>query len=68
MSLVVSLGYVGFLVGPIVIGSVSTFIGLPDALGIPAALVFLVALGAPALRPRDHGDHTATASATSPVD
>ncbi|WP_329251675.1 MFS transporter [Streptomyces sp. NBC_01478] len=51
LSLVVSLGYVGFLVGPIVIGGVSTVVGLPVALGIPALLVFLVALGAPALRP-----------------
>jgi MFS family permease len=51
LSLVVSLGYVGFLIGPIVIGGVSTFVGLPLALGLPALLVFLVALGAPALRP-----------------
>ena len=51
LSLVVSLGYVGFLVGPLVIGGVSTVVGLPMALGIPALLVFLVALGAPALRP-----------------
>jgi hypothetical protein len=47
---VVSLGYVGFLVSPIVIGSVSTLVGLPLALGLPALLVFFVALGAPALR------------------
>ena len=67
LSLVVSLGYVGFLVGPIVIGSVSTFIGLPGALGIPAVLVFLVALGAPALRHRAHGGHP-TASTASAVD
>ncbi|MFJ6835510.1 MFS transporter [Streptomyces sp. NPDC091209] len=51
LSLVVSLGYVGFLVGPLVIGSVSTLVGLPLALGLPALLVFFVALGAPALRP-----------------
>jgi fucose permease len=55
LSLVVSLGYVGFLIGPIAIGSVSTFVGLPLALGIPALLVFLVALGAPALRPAEQG-------------
>ncbi|MFE4824994.1 MFS transporter, partial [Streptomyces sp. NPDC056704] len=53
LSLVVSLGYVGFLVGPLVIGGVSTIVGLPVALGIPALLVFLVALGAPALRPAE---------------
>ncbi|MER5183084.1 MFS transporter [Streptomyces sp. NPDC002896] len=54
LSLVVSLGYVGFLVGPIVIGSVSTFTGLPAALGIPALLVLVVALSASALRPPGH--------------
>jgi MFS family permease len=48
---VVSLGYVGFLLGPIVIGSVSTAVGLPKALAIPALLVLVVAAGAPALRP-----------------
>lgn len=53
LSLVVSLGYTGFLVGPIVVGSVSTVTGLPTALGVPALLVLCVALGASALRPRD---------------
>jgi len=51
LSHVVSLGYVGFLLGPIVIGSVSTAIGLPKALAIPALLVLVVAVGASALRP-----------------
>ncbi|MFJ4918762.1 MFS transporter [Streptomyces sp. NPDC088725] len=50
LSKVVGLGYIGFLIGPIVIGSVSTVTGLPKALGIPALLVLFVALGAPALR------------------
>jgi predicted MFS family arabinose efflux permease len=53
LSLVVSLGYTGFLVGPIVVGSVSTVTGLPTALGVPALLVLCVALGASVLRPRE---------------
>ncbi|MEU1089895.1 MFS transporter [Streptomyces sp. NPDC005892] len=51
LSLVVSLGYVGFLIGPLVIGAVSTVTGLPTALGVPAVLILLVVLGAPMLRP-----------------
>ncbi|RPE38942.1 fucose permease [Streptomyces sp. Ag109_O5-1] len=62
LSLVVSLGYTGFLIGPIVVGSVSTFTGLPVALGIPTALVLFVALGASALRPPDQDDHAAPAA------
>ncbi|MEV5046815.1 MFS transporter [Streptomyces griseoincarnatus] len=50
LALVVSLGYTGFLVGPIVVGAVSTVTGLPTALGVPALLVLCVALGASALR------------------
>lgn len=53
LSLVVSLGYTGFLIGPIVVGAVSTMTGLPTALGVPALLVLCVALGASAVRPRD---------------
>ncbi|MGP2436183.1 MFS transporter [Streptomyces sp. JW3] len=52
LSLVVSLGYAGFLVGPIVVGSVSTVTGLPTALAVPALLVLCVAVGARALSPR----------------
>lgn len=51
LSLVVSLGYVGFLLGPLMIGGVSTFTGLPVALGIPALLILFVVLSASALRP-----------------
>ncbi|MFE2018820.1 MFS transporter [Streptomyces sp. NPDC059499] len=51
LSLVVSLGYVGFLIGPLVIGGVSALTGLPVALGIPALLILFVVLGASALRP-----------------
>jgi MFS family permease len=71
LSLVVSLGYVGFLIGPIVIGSVSTFIGLPGALAIPALLVLFVALGASALRSpgrgHDRGDTAPDAAGRSPL-
>ncbi|MEU3555157.1 MFS transporter [Streptomyces fragilis] len=55
LSLVVSLGYVGFLVGPLVIGAVSTVTGLPTALGIPAVLILLVVVGASSLRPAPRG-------------
>ncbi|MFE9251063.1 MFS transporter [Streptomyces sp. NPDC007088] len=50
LSLVVSLGYTGFLVGPVVVGAMSTVTGLPTALGVPTLLVLCVALGASALR------------------
>jgi fucose permease len=58
LSQVVSLGYAGFVIGPIVIGSASTVVGLPRALEIPALLVLLVAVGATALRPARHIDST----------
>ena len=64
LSLVVSIGYVGFVIGPIVIGGVSTAVGLPTALTIPALLVLFVAIAAPALRPRPA---PATSSAAEPV-
>jgi len=51
LSFVVSLGYMGFLLGPILIGAASTAVGLPAALAIPAALALFVSLGAAALRP-----------------
>jgi fucose permease len=51
LSQVVSLGYAGFVVGPILIGGASTVVGLPKALGIPALLVLFVAAAAGALRP-----------------
>jgi len=50
LSQVVSLGYAGFVIGPILIGSASTFVGLPTALAIPALLVLFVAAAASALR------------------
>jgi fucose permease len=51
LSQVVSLGYAGFVIGPILIGSASTVVGLPTALAIPAVLVLFVAAAASALRP-----------------
>jgi fucose permease len=50
LSQVVSLGYAGFVIGPILIGSASTVVGLPTALAIPAVLVLFVAAAASALR------------------
>ncbi|BCJ72580.1 MFS transporter [Catellatospora sp. IY07-71] len=48
---VASLGFLGFVVGPLVIGALAEFTGLPAALAIPAVLALFVALAAPSLRP-----------------
>ena len=48
---VASLGWAGFLVGPIVIGGVAQLIGLAAALAIPVLLALFVASTAIALRP-----------------
>jgi MFS family permease len=48
---VASLGFLGFIIGPILIGGVAVLVGLPAALAIPVALVLAVAAAAPALRP-----------------
>jgi fucose permease len=50
LSQVVSLGYAGFVIGPILIGGASTVVGLPIALAVPALLVLFVAAAASALR------------------
>ncbi|MDX6230124.1 MAG: hypothetical protein QOI76_3514 [Frankiales bacterium] len=47
---VASLGFLGFVIGPVVIGAASRGIGLAWALVIPAALAGLVAAAAPSLR------------------
>ncbi|XVV16607.1 MFS transporter [Actinoplanes sp. CA-131856] len=52
LSTVVSIGYLGFLLGPVLIGAVATVTTLPVALGIPVLLAVFVAASAPALRPR----------------
>jgi predicted MFS family arabinose efflux permease len=49
---VAGLGFLGFVVGPVVIGAAAEGSGLPRALLIPAALALFVAAAAPALRPR----------------
>lgn len=50
LSVIVGMGYTGFLVGPALIGFTSSLIGLRGALAIPAVLVLFVAAGASALR------------------
>ncbi|GII26407.1 MFS transporter [Planosporangium mesophilum] len=62
LARVVSIGYVGFLTGPILIGSASTVVGLPGALAIPVMLSLFVALTASALRPAP--DHTSVEDGT----
>ncbi|MET8338327.1 MFS transporter [Streptosporangium canum] len=51
LARVASLSYVGFLSGPVLIGSVAELVGLPRALVIPVVLAAFVALAAAALRP-----------------
>jgi predicted MFS family arabinose efflux permease len=48
---VASLGFIGFLVGPVAIGGTAELVGLPAALAIPAVLALFVAATAAALRP-----------------
>ncbi|GII06090.1 MFS transporter [Planobispora takensis] len=50
LARVASLGYAGFLTGPVLIGGAAELLSLPRALAIPAILAFFVALAAPALR------------------
>ncbi|GAA4531462.1 MFS transporter [Nonomuraea ferruginea] len=47
-----SIGYLGFLSGPVLIGAAAELTGLPRALAIPAILAAFVALAAAALRAR----------------
>ncbi|MET7424587.1 MFS transporter [Dactylosporangium sp. NPDC005555] len=51
LARVVGLGYLGFLLGPVLIGAASTVAGLPGALAIPVVLSLFVAASATALRP-----------------
>ncbi|MGK5683548.1 MFS transporter [Actinoplanes sp. URMC 104] len=56
LSTVVSIGYLGFLLGPILIGAAATRVGLETALWIPVVLAVFVAAGATAMRaPRRAG-------------
>jgi predicted MFS family arabinose efflux permease len=52
---VASLGWIGFLTGPIVIGSVAGLVGLARALVIPTVLALFVAVAARAVHPRTPG-------------
>ncbi|GAA1032808.1 MFS transporter [Virgisporangium ochraceum] len=51
LSTVVSIGYLGFLLGPIAIGAAATWVGLPAALLIPVVLALFVAASATVMRP-----------------
>jgi MFS family permease len=52
LAQVSTLGYGGLLAGPVVIGLISGWTDLSTGLAVPAALALLVALSAPAVRPR----------------
>ncbi|MDQ0681188.1 putative MFS family arabinose efflux permease [Streptomyces achromogenes] len=52
---VASIGYLGFLTGPLLIGAVAELTGLAWALIIPVVLALFVTLTAAALRPRPAG-------------
>ncbi|MBF8189038.1 MFS transporter [Nonomuraea sp. K274] len=54
LARVASIGYLGFLSGPVLIGAAAELAGLPRALAIPALLAAFVALAATALRTRAH--------------
>jgi MFS family permease len=51
LSTVVSIGYLGFLLGPILIGAAATVVGLRVALAVPVVLAAFVVAAAGALRP-----------------
>ncbi|NJP26109.1 MFS transporter [Microbispora sp. SCL1-1] len=60
LAAVASLGYTGFLAGPVVIGGLAEAVTLPYALLVPAVLALFVAFTAPALRsPRPAPDRRA---------
>ena len=48
---VAGVGFLGFVVGPVLIGALSGLVGLPWALTVPVVLVLFVAAAATALRP-----------------
>ncbi|MFC0866145.1 hypothetical protein ACFHYQ_27985 [Sphaerimonospora cavernae] len=61
MGAVASLGYAGFLIGPVLIGALAELVGLPRALFAPAVLALFVAFAATSLRPpAPHRDHPET--------
>jgi fucose permease len=56
LSTVVSIGYLGFLFGPIAIGAAATWVGLRTALVIPVVLALVVAASASMIRARSTVD------------
>jgi predicted MFS family arabinose efflux permease len=52
LARVASIGYLGFLSGPVLIGGLAELTGLPPALAVPSLLAAFVALTATALRVR----------------
>ena len=57
LSTVVSIGYVGFLLGPVAIGAAATVVGLATALWIPVVLAAFVAASAGAIRAASRPPH-----------
>ncbi|GLY07035.1 MFS transporter [Actinoplanes sp. NBRC 101535] len=66
LSTVVSIGYVGFLVGPILIGAAATVVGLSAALWIPVILAALVAASGGVMRRSARPTERTAARADSP--
>ncbi|GII51852.1 MFS transporter [Planotetraspora thailandica] len=66
LAVVASLGYTGLLTGPVLIGGLAELVTLPRALLLPALLALLVALAAPAVRPRTHEATTAVREEAQP--
>jgi MFS family permease len=54
LSTVVSIGYIGFLIGPVLIGAAATVVGLPAALWIPVVLAVFVAASGGVMRSAQH--------------
>lgn len=65
LSTVVTIGYIGFLVGPILIGAAATVVGLPTALWIPVILALFVAASGNVMRPARRDTEPETLSASS---
>ncbi|WP_327003910.1 MFS transporter [Dactylosporangium sp. NBC_01737] len=66
LARVVGLGYLGFLLGPVLIGAASRVTGLPGALAIPVVLALFVAATATALRPRPRHPSTTAPDTAGP--
>jgi MFS family permease len=59
LAAVATTGYLGFLVGPPVVGALAELAGLPDALLLVVVLAAIVVLLAPAVRPAQVRQSTA---------